>query len=67
MVKKEWYAQIGNERIKVIECLDSGNQRIWIKFEPTDRTRPMEVCNILDQPDKVSWEFKSDKSIRIII
>lgn len=59
MVKKKWYAQRGTERIKVIEGLDSGSQRIWIKFEPTDKTKPLEVCNILDQPDKVSWEYKN--------
>ena len=59
MIKKEWYGQIGLERIKVIECLDSGSQRVWVKFEPSDKSKPMEVCNILDQPTKVSWHYKN--------
>lgn len=59
MVKKKWYAQIGNDRIEVIECLDSGNKRVWIKFEPVDKTKQMEVCNIVDQTSQVSWAFKN--------
>lgn len=57
MIKKKWYAQIGLKMIEVIECLDSGNQRVWIKFEPVDKSKQMEVCNIVDQPDKVSWTY----------
>lgn len=57
MIKKNWYNTIGSEKIEVIECLDSGSQRIWIKFEPVNRSKPMEVCNIVDQPNKVSWNY----------
>jgi len=59
MIKKRWYAQIGSDPIEVIECLDSGSQRVWIKCEPRDKSKPMEVCNILDQPNKVSWKYKN--------
>jgi hypothetical protein len=63
MFKKKWYAEIGDEKgtgkIEVIECLDSGNERIWVKWEPEDKSKPMEVCNILDQPSKVSWKDKN--------
>ena len=55
--KLRWYNTIGTDRIEVIECLDSGSRRIWIKFEPVDPTKTMEACNIVDQPTKVSWEF----------
>lgn len=58
-MKKRWYSSIGNDKIEVIECLDSGNRRVWIKFEPADKSKPMEVCNILDQPQKVSWRYKN--------
>lgn len=34
-------------------------QRVWIKFEPVDKSKRMEVCNILDQPEKVSWKYKN--------
>ena len=59
LMKKKWYSQIGNEKIEVIECLDSGSQRVWIKFEPVDKSKTMEVCNILDQPNKVSWRYRN--------
>jgi hypothetical protein len=59
MIKKKWYAYIGSDQIEAIECLDSGSQRVWIKFEPVDKSKPMEVCNILDQPNKVSWKYKN--------
>lgn len=58
MVTKKWNNVIGKKRIKVIECLDNGNQRVWIKFVPRDKSK-MEVCHILDQKEKVSWEFKN--------
>jgi len=54
-----WVNAIGTEKIYVIECLDSGCRRIWIKFEPVDKTKPMEVCNILEQPSKVDWAIKN--------
>jgi len=59
MMRQRWYSDIGAEKIEVIECLDSENKRIWIKFEPVDRSKPMEVCNILDQPAKVSWRYRN--------
>lgn len=55
--KTKWYNTLGTEKIEVIECLDDTNRRIWIKFEPVDKTKPTEVCNIVDQPMKVSWNF----------
>lgn len=30
-----------------------------MKFEPVDKSKRMEVCNILDQPEKVSWKYKN--------
>jgi len=57
MVKKHWHNIIGIEKIEVTECLDSGSQRIWVKFEPVDKSKPMEICNIVDQPNKVSWYY----------
>jgi hypothetical protein len=59
MMKQRWCSNISTEKIEVIECLDSGSQRVWIKFEPVNRSKSMEVCNILDQPDKVSWKYKN--------
>lgn len=59
MMKQKWYSNIGAEKIEVIECLDSGSQRVWIKFEPINKSKPMEVCNILVQPNKVSWRYKN--------
>jgi hypothetical protein len=58
-MKEKWYSNIGTNKIEVIECRDSGSQRVWIKFEPVDKSKSMEVCNILDRPDKVSWKFKN--------
>ena len=55
--KIKWYNTLGTDKIEVTECLDSGGRRIWIKFEPVDTTKKMEVCNIVDQPTKVSWEY----------
>lgn len=57
--KKKWYNTLGKDKIEVIECLDKESERIWIKFEPTDKTKPMEVCNIVDQPAKVSWNYRN--------
>jgi hypothetical protein len=54
-----WVNKLGTEEIYVIECLDSACHPIWIKFEPVDRTKPMEVCNVLDQPTKVDWTIKN--------
>lgn len=59
LTKKKWYSVIGTEKIEVVECLDSGSQRVWIKFEPVDKSKAMEVCNILDQPSKVSWRYRN--------
>jgi hypothetical protein len=59
MTKKKWYNIIGNDPIEVIECSDSGNRRVWVKFEPVDKSIRMEVCNIVDQPEKVSWTYKN--------
>jgi len=59
MAKRKWLNTIGNKQIEVIECLDSGNRRVWIKFEPVDKSKPMEVCNILDQPKEVRWNFRN--------
>jgi len=59
MTKQGWFSNIGADKIEVIECLDSGSQRVWIKFEPVDKSKLMEVCNILDQPEKVSWKYKN--------
>jgi len=58
-MKLSWHSNIGNKRIEVTECLDSGSQRVWIKFEPVDKSKPVEVCNILEQPEKVSWKYKN--------
>jgi hypothetical protein len=44
-MKQSWYSNIGAEKIEVTECLDSGSQRVWIKFEPVDKSKLMEVCN----------------------
>jgi len=57
MIKKRWYNTIGSDAIEVIECLDSGNRRVWVKFEPVNKSTHMEVCNIIDQPEKVSWTY----------
>jgi hypothetical protein len=54
-----WPNTIGTRKIYVIECLDSGCRPIWIKFEPADRTKPREVCNILNQPSKVDWAIRN--------
>jgi len=59
MIKKKWYNTIGSDAVEVIECLDSGNRRVWIKFEPVDKSKPMEVCNIVDHPEEVSWKYKN--------
>ena len=59
MMKQSWYSNIGAEKIEVIECLDSGSLRVWIKFEPVDKSKPMEVGNILEQPNKVSWKYRN--------
>ncbi|TET20616.1 hypothetical protein E3J74_01465 [Candidatus Bathyarchaeota archaeon] len=58
-MKKKWHSVINTEKIEVVECLDSGSQRVWIKFEPVDKSKVMEVCNILDQPNKVCWKYKN--------
>jgi hypothetical protein len=57
--KVYWVNTLGTEKIYVIECLDSGSRPIWIKFEPVDKSKPMEVCNILDQPSEVNWAIKN--------
>jgi hypothetical protein len=59
MKKRVWDGYIGTRRIKGIECLDSGNRPVWIKFEPVVRLRPMEVANMLVQPEKVNWEYRN--------
>jgi hypothetical protein len=59
MVKRKWQSQIGSDKIEVIECLDSGCKTVWAKFEPLDKTKPMEVCNYLVQPSLVSWRLKN--------
>jgi hypothetical protein len=59
LTKKTWYSTIGTDKIEVIECLDSGSQRVWIKFEPVDTSKPMEVCNIVDAPEKVHWKYNN--------
>lgn len=59
MTKRTRHGYIGSNRIEVIECLDSVSRRVWIKFEPVDKSRPMEVCNILVQPSKVSWNYRN--------
>jgi hypothetical protein len=53
--KVHWINTLETEKIHVIECLDSGGRPIWIKFEPDDKSKPMEVCNTLDQPSEVDW------------
>ena len=59
MKKRVWDGYIGNDKIKGIECLDSGSQTVWFKFVPIDNSKPMEVGNILVQPDKVNWDIKN--------
>ena len=59
MKKRVWDAYIGNDKIKGIECLDSGSQTVWFKFVPTDNSKKMEVGNILVQPDKVNWDIRN--------
>jgi hypothetical protein len=57
--KRKWYGTIGSDPVEVIECSDSGSRLVWVKFEPVDKSRRMEVSNILVQPEKVTWEYRN--------
>lgn len=57
--KEYWVNILGKRKIYVIKRLDSNGKPIWIKFEPVDKSKPMEVCNILDQPTQVDWAIKN--------
>ena len=59
MKKRVWDGYIGNDKIKGIECLDSGSRPVWFKYVPIDNSKPMEVGNFLVQPDKVEWPIKN--------